>query len=232
MGDGGQAALHNAAVVDTHNVRRCGTFKVDVESLDVNEERSSIIIRDDEGRELWLRGIDDNTVCVNCSDTDYLAHSATVVGEQTLAETSAERLEEISSQLRPGSVVTVVFGPDAIRSSNCELSGANGLYVQYAYLQEAPHRWVHQGTGNCSSFEIPLGEKWILEERRDKGEDDFELVPIFEYAGDHSPTLPLRQSWVHYQTNAASEMKARTTRPLRRPRRVQRRWLLEKHDEH
>ena len=105
-------------MVDTHNVRRCGTFKVDVESVDVNEERSSVIIRDDEGRELWLRGIDDNTVCVTCSNTDYLAHSASVVGVDTLAETSAERLEKISAQLRPGSVVAMVFGLDAIRISN------------------------------------------------------------------------------------------------------------------
>ncbi len=65
-----------------------------VESVDVNEERSSVIITDDEGRELWLRGINDNTVCVTCSDTDYLAHSASVVGVKTLAETSAERLEK------------------------------------------------------------------------------------------------------------------------------------------
>ena len=118
MGDGAQAALHNAAVVDTHNVRRCGTFKVDVESLDVNEERSSVIITDDEGRELWLKGINDNTVCVTCSDTDYLAHSASILGVETLAETSAERLETISAQLRPGSVVAMVFGLDAIRISN------------------------------------------------------------------------------------------------------------------
>ena len=159
MGDGAQAALHNAAVVDTHNVRRCGTFKVGVESVDVNEERSSVIIRDDEGRELWLRGIDDNTVCFTCSDTDYLAHGASVVGVDTLTETSAERLENISAQLRPGSVVAMVFGLDAIRISNIFVTSMEkcGPYdvraVDFAQPLRPEHTFVKM---DIESSEMPI----------------------------------------------------------------------------